>query len=145
MKKLLIISTLTFNILGCSNEPEIVLPDVKQVDIKSDQQIIDQAISKNYSLLEGADSLDSPSKIYKYDHASQVELSKNYILISWQQHDQTSMDRAIVVAMSALGKDGGFFIHELDRLGKVDKRPINGHEVVNSFCVSESCMIKITR
>ena len=47
MKKLLIISTLTFSILGCSNEPEIVLPDVKQVDIKNDQEIIDRAISKN--------------------------------------------------------------------------------------------------
>lgn len=144
MKKLLVISILAFSILGCSNEPEIVLPKVKQINIQDDEQII-QIIGKPSSIIDSTDSLDQPKKIYKYDIFSQVELSKNYLLISWKQHDKASVDRAVVIAMSALGKDGGYFIHEVDRLGNVDKRPINGHDVVNNLCTSDMCMIKITR
>lgn len=132
------------SLLGCSNEPEISLPIVEKVDVNNDERLL-LALGKPKKVIESTDSLDAPKKIYQFDDLSQAELSKNYILLSWQRHNKASMDRAVIGAMSALGDEGGYFIHEVDRLGQVDKRSINGHDLVNNMCISESCMVKITR
>ena len=99
MKKLALIFALF--ITGCSGEPEITLPDVKQVDMNDADAIIQSIGEKQIQVIDSTDSRDATKKIYKFDHAfSQLELSPNFALISWKQHDDISLNRAVKMGMN---------------------------------------------
>lgn len=144
MKKLVLIFALF--ITGCSGEPEITLPDVKQVDMNDADAIIQSIGEKPIQVIDSTDSRDATKKIYKFDHAfSQLELSPNFALISWKQHDDISLNRAVKMGMAALGNDAGYLIHRVDLNGEHTEYSIQGHKIINNSCVSELCMIKIEK
>ena len=144
MKKLALIFALF--ITGCSGEPEITLPDVKQVDMNDADAIIQSIGEKPIQVIDSTDSRDATKKIYKFDHAfSQLELSPNFALISWKQHDEVSLNRAVKMGMAALGNDAGYLIHRVDLNGEHTEYIIQGHKIINNSCVSELCMIKIEK
>ncbi|MCO8043611.1 hypothetical protein OC498_08830 [Acinetobacter bohemicus] len=128
---------------GCSDEPEITLPDVEQVGLDDDNAVI-QSIGEQPKKV--VDSKDDAKKIYIFDGAySQLELSSNYALVAWQQNNDASLKRAVKMGMALLGNDAGYFIHRVNMNGEHADYSIQGHKIVNNTCISELCMIKIEK
>ena len=113
----------------------------------NDADAIIQSIGvKPLQVIDSTDSRDAAKKIYKFDNGfSQLELSSNFALISWKQHDEVSLNRAVKMGMAALGNDAGYFIHRVDLNGEHTEYSIQGHKIINNSCVSELCMIKIEK
>ena len=128
---------------GCSDEPEITLPDVEQVGLDDDNAVI-QSIGEQPKKV--VDSKDDAKKIYIFDGAySQLELSSNYALIAWQQNNDISLNRAVKMGMALLGNDAGYFIHRVNMNGEHTDYSIHGHRITNNTCISELCTIKIEK
>ncbi|ELY5686752.1 hypothetical protein ACTZ9G_000094 [Acinetobacter baumannii] len=137
------ILALAIILTGCSGEPEITLPDVKQVGLNDDNAVI-QSIGEQPKKV--IDSNDDAKKIYIFDGAySQLELSSNYALVAWQQNNDASLKRAVKMGMALLGNDAGYFIHRVNMNGEHADYSIQGHKIVNNTCISELCMIKIEK
>ena len=137
------ILALAIILMGCSGEPEITLPDVKQVGLNDDNAVI-QSIGEQPKKV--IDSNDDAKKIYIFDGAySQLELSSNYALVAWQQNNDASLKRAVKMGMALLGNDAGYFIHRVNMNGEHADYSIQGHKIVNNTCISELCMIKIEK
>ena len=137
------ILVLAIILTGCSGEPEITLPDVKQVGLNDDNAVI-QSIGEQPKKV--IDSNDDAKKIYIFDGAySQLELSSNYALVAWQQNNDASLKRAVKMGMALLGNDAGYFIHRVNMNGEHADYSIQGHKIVNNTCISELCMIKIEK
>ncbi|ELY8399251.1 hypothetical protein SOQ78_001248 [Acinetobacter baumannii] len=137
------ILALAIILTGCSGEPEITLPDVKQVGLNDDNAVI-QSIGEQPKKV--IDSNDEAKKIYIFDGAySQLELSSNYALVAWQQNNDASLKRAVKMGMALLGNDAGYFIHRVNMNGEHADYSIQGHKIVNNTCISELCMIKIEK
>ncbi|HHX5415051.1 TPA: hypothetical protein ACVEXK_000374 [Acinetobacter baumannii] len=137
------ILALAIILTGCSGEPEITLPDVKQVGLNDDNAVI-QSIGEQPKKV--IDSNDDAKKIYIFDGAySQLELSSNYALVAWQQNNDASLKRAVKMGMALLGNDAGYFIHRVNMNGEHADYSIQGHKIVNNTCKSELCMIKIEK
>lgn len=131
---------------GCSGEPEITLPDVKQVGLNDDNAVIQSIGEQPKKVVDSTDSKDDAKKIYIFDGAySQLELSSNYALISWQQNNDVSLNRAVKMGMALLGNDAGYFIHRVNMNGEHTDYSIQGHTIINNTCISELCMIKIEK
>ncbi|BFM55039.1 TPA: hypothetical protein ACSIYC_001418 [Acinetobacter baumannii] len=137
------ILALAIILTGCSGEPEITLPDVKQVGLNDDNTVI-QSIGEQPKKV--IDSNADAKKIYIFDGAySQLELSSNYALVAWQQNNDASLKRAVKMGMALLGNDAGYFIHRVNMNGEHADYSIQGHKIVNNTCISELCMIKIEK
>jgi len=131
---------------GCSDEPEIKLPDVKQVGFNDDNAVIQSIGEQPEKVVDSTDSKDDAKKIYIFDGAySQLELSSNYASIAWQQNNDTSLNRAVKMGMALLGNDAGYFIHRVNMNGEHSDYSIQGHKIVNNTCISELCMIEIEK
>ncbi len=131
-------------IAGCSNEPEITLPNVSKVGVGSAENIIKAADLQTVKMIDSTDSRDAVKKIYQFDGIqTQLEFSENYILIAWHQHDKASLDKAVRLGMAALGDEVGYFIYKVDLQGEHTEYSVNGHLISDIKCISSLCMIKI--
>ncbi|EHU2702776.1 hypothetical protein AZE87_RS09930 [Acinetobacter baumannii] len=142
----ILVSIFILGLTACSNEPEITLPKVAQVGVGSAENIIKAADLHPVKMIDSTDSRDAVKKIYKFDGVfNQLEFSKNYISITWFQHNKTSLDKAVRLGMATLGKDAGYFIHKIDIQGQHADYSIQGHRISNSTCISKLCAITIQR
>ena len=140
------ISALGIFLIGCSGEPEITLPDIKQVGLNDDNAVIQSIGDQPKQVTDSTDSKDAAKKIYVFEQGySQLEMSQNYALITWKHNDETSLNRAVKIGMALLGKDTGYFIHRVNINGEHTDYSIQGHKIVNNTCISELCMIKIVK
>lgn len=140
------ILALAIILTGCSGEPEITLPDIKQVGLNDDNAVIQSIGEQPEKVVDSTDSKDDAKKIYIFDGAySQLELSSNYASIAWQQNNDTSLNRAVKMGMALLGNDAGYFIHRVNMNGEHSDYSIQGHKIVNNTCISELCMIEIEK
>ncbi|MEX7479186.1 hypothetical protein AB0861_023945 [Acinetobacter baumannii] len=131
---------------GCSSEPEITLPNINEVGLNDEQAIIQSIGEQPEKVIDSTDSKDDPKKIYVFNGTySQLELSSNYALIAWQQNNEASLNRAVKMGMALLGKDAGYYIHNVDMNGQHTDYSIQGHKIINNTCISELCMIKIEK
>ncbi|EHU1747766.1 hypothetical protein A1E80_RS10660 [Acinetobacter baumannii] len=147
MNRLKILASILFlGIASCSNESEITLPNVSQAGVGSAENIIKAAELQPIKIIDSTDSRDAVKKIYQFDGVfNQLEFSKNYILISWFQHNKTSLDKAVRLGIATLGNDAGYFIHKVDIQGEHTDYSIQGHRISNSTCISKLCAITIQR
>lgn len=133
-------------LIGCSGEPEIKLPDINQVGMDDVYKIIQSSGLKPLQQIKSTDSRDSEKQIYKFDQVyTQLEYSKNFVLIAWRHHEQASIDKAVRLGIASLGNDAGYFIHRVDLNGEHTDYSIGGHKITQNSCVKELCMIKINR
>ncbi|MCO8062364.1 hypothetical protein [Acinetobacter lwoffii] len=140
------ILVLAIILTGCSGEPEITLPDVKQVGLNDDNAVIQSIGEQPKKVVDSTDSKDDAKKIYIFDGAySQLESSSNYALIAWQQNNDNSLNRAVKMGIALLGNDAGYFIHRVNMNDEHADYSIQGHKIVNNTCISELCMIKIEK
>ncbi len=145
MKGFLLVLSSLF-VVGCSSEPEITLPNVEQVGMSDADAILKAIQDEPIQVIDSTDSKDAIKKIYKFDNTfSQLELSSNFALISWKQHDEISLNRAVKIGMAVLGNDAGYFINRVDLNGEHSDYSIQGHKIMNNICISEICTIKIEK
>jgi len=143
MRKI-IFSVFTGLLIGCSSEPEIKLPDVKQVGMGSADKMIQAAGLKPVEKITSTDSKNDPKQIYKFDGVfTQLEHSKNFVTIAWHQNDNDSLDKAVRLGIASLGNDAGYFIHKVDLNGQHTEYSIAGHKIDNNTCISKLCSIRI--
>ncbi|MFY0112124.1 hypothetical protein ABTU74_20015 [Acinetobacter baumannii] len=142
MNKIILLSlVLLTGLAGCSNGPEITLPQVSPVGVANAEKIIKAA---ELQPVKTTDSSDDTKKIYQFDGLNtQLEFSENFILIAWQQHDKASLDKAVRLGMATLGDEAGYFIHKVDLQGEHTDYSIQGHMISNNTCISNLCTIKI--
>ncbi|EHU1449074.1 hypothetical protein ACUVW2_002589 [Acinetobacter baumannii] len=145
MKKILMLLS-TIGLSSYSNCAEINLPKIPQVGVSNAVGIIKASGLKPVKTIDSTDSREAAKKIYKFDGVfNQLEFSKNYISITWFQHNKTSLDKAVRLGMATLGKDAGYFIHKVDIQGQHTDYSIQGHRIINSTCISKLCAITIQR
>ncbi|MEG8266483.1 hypothetical protein MKR65_05580 [Acinetobacter baumannii] len=66
-------------------------------------------------------------------------------MITWQQNDDVSLNRAVKMSMALLGTDAGYFIHRINMNGEHSDYSIQGHKITNNACISKLCTIKVEK
>jgi len=128
-----------------------------KVDIQNDEAIVKSAGVAVKKVIDSIDTVGEPKKIYQFADSifgTQIELSKNQILLGWiaVNEDESSKKKSLAsiaiaqkLAVSMFGAEGGKLVDELTSQGKIDPQNLNGHQVLMGTCVSGFCTLKIDR
>lgn len=128
-----------------------------KVDIHDDEVIVNSAGVPTKKIIDSVDTDGEPKKIYQFADSifgTQIELSKNQILLGWiaVNEDESSRKKSLAsiaiaqkLAVSMFGSDGGKLVDELTLEGKIDPQNLNGHQVLMGTCVTGLCTLKIDR
>ncbi|GEM_PF-5924921 len=127
-------------------EVKLLEPNITPVNVNNIQDHLEQLGFKPIEIVDSTDSEDNPKKIYIFEKgSSQLEVSESFVLISWTQNDDISLKRVKIIAKTLLGLDAEQFVNEVNRVGQMSNTTINGHEFINSTCISTLCIIKIKK
>lgn len=130
---------------------------IPKVDIHDDEAIVKSAVIPAKKIIDSLDTVGEPKKIYQFADSvfgTQIELSKNHIVLGWVavNEDESSRAKSLTsiaiaqkLAVSMFGIEGGKLIDELTLQGKIDPQNLNGHQVLMGTCVSGMCTLKIDR
>lgn len=128
-----------------------------RVDIHDDEAIVKSAGVPTKKIIDSVDTAGEPKKIYQFADTifgTQIELSKNQILLGWiaVNEDESSRTKSLAsiaiaqkLGVSMFGTDGGKLVDELTLEGKIDPQNLDGHQVLMGTCVSGMCTLKIER
>ena len=128
-----------------------------KVDIRDDEAIVKSAGVPTKKIIDSVDTVGEPKKIYQFADSifgTQIELSKNQILLGWiaVNEDESSRKKSLAsiaiaqkLAVSMFGIEGGKLVDELTLQGKIDPQNLNGHQVLMGTCVSGFCTLNIDR
>lgn len=128
-----------------------------KVDIHDDEEIVKSAGTPVKKISDSTDTDGKPKKIYQFSESgfgTQLELSKNQILLGWVavNEDESSRVKSLAsiaiaqkLAVSMFGIEGGELVDELTKQGKIDPQNLNGHQVLVGTCVTGMCTLKIDR
>lgn len=138
--------------------PPIPKIEVQKVDIHDDQAIVDAAGLPVEWKSDSTDSDDQPKKIYgftaKDKFGTQVELSKNWIVIGWQiskespeiaAQSETNILTAKKIAGAVLGEDGVNLVAQVTGGNPMKSGMVGGYKISSATCVSYQCGLKIAR
>ena len=128
-----------------------------KVDIHDDEAIVKSAGIPVKKIIDSVDTVGEPKKIYQFADSifgTQIELSKNQILLGWiaVNEDESSRTKSLAsiaiaqkLAVSMFGTEGGKLVDELTLQGKIYPQNLNGHQVLMGTCTSGMCLLKIDR
>lgn len=128
-----------------------------KVDIRDNEAIVKSAGTPVKKISDSTDRDGKTKKIYQFSESSfgtQIELSKNQIVLGWVavNEDESSRKKSLAsiaiaqkLAVSIFGIEGGKLVDELTLLGKIDPQNLNGHQVLMGTCVSGLCTLKVDR
>jgi cell division protein FtsI/penicillin-binding protein 2 len=128
-----------------------------KVDIHDDEAIVKSAGTPVKKVSDSTDTDGKPKKIYQFSESAfgtQIELSKNQIVLAWVavNEDESSRTKSLAsiaiaqkLAVSIFGIEGGKLVDELTQKGKIDPQNLNGHQVLMGTCTSGMCLLKIDR
>lgn len=128
-----------------------------RVDIHDDKAIVMSAGVPTKKIIDSVDTVGEPKKIYQFADSifgTQIELSKNQILLGWiaVNEDESSRKKSLAsiaiaqkLAVSMFGAEGGKLVDELTLQDKIDPQNLNGHQVLMGTCVTGLCTLKIDR
>lgn len=137
-----------------SADQHVSLP---KVDINDDEAIVNSAGVPTKKIIDSVDTDGETKKIYQFADSifgTQIELSKNQILLGWVavNEDESSRKKSLAsiaiaqkLAISMFGIEGGKLVDELTLQGKIDPQNLNGHQVLMGTCVSGLCSLRIDR
>lgn len=128
-----------------------------KVNIHDDKAIVKRAENPVKKVTDSTDTDGEPKKIYQFADSifgTQIELSKNQIVLGWiaVNEDESSRMKSLAsiaiaqkLAVSMFGIEGGKLVDELTLNGKIDPQNLDGHQVLTGTCVSGMCTLKIER
>lgn len=128
-----------------------------RVDIHDDEAIVKSAGVPTKKIIDSVDTAGEPKKIYQFADSifgTQIELSKNQILLGWiaVNEDESSRTKSLKsiaiaqhIARAMLGIEGGKLVDEITNKGKIESQQIEGYQVTAGSCISGLCSLKIQR